>query len=310
MAVLVTACGGGGSDQPPFANCGNARLDSGETCDDGNLLDSDACTSVCRSARCGDGLIEAGVEQCDGNALGGASCATVGQAGDGLTCSAACAFDASACGPTFTPFSTDTPTPPETPTATATPTQTLQPTGQSTNTPTVTFTSAPTATATPDPCGDGLLDLVGFVDTNGDGFVDLDELCSKCPEDCVAASCTTGPPDATYGIDFAPPSGQAPTAVTLLVGYRSGTLGLPPNELRQRVRPPFIPQSFSVTDLGYAVRVVMSTTAALQGRVLDARFASCAGAPAATPDDVVCFIEGCAGGAGPINGCACTVTVP
>lgn len=146
--------------------------------------------------------------------------------------------------------------------------------------------------------------------TNGNGFVDLNELCGKCAEDCVAAPCSPSATDVTYAVDFTPPSGQAPTAVTLIVGYRSGTLGIPANEATRRVRPPFVPQSFSATDLGYAVRVIMSTSAPLEGRVLNARLARCADAPMATSGDVVCFIEGCAGGAGPIAGCTCSVSLP
>ncbi|MGD9764531.1 MAG: hypothetical protein AB7V27_12510 [Candidatus Binatia bacterium] len=293
-----------------LSTCGNGRLDAGEACDDGNLTDTDACTSVCRDARCGDDVIETGVEQCDGPDLAGASCTTFGRSGDGLTCSASCTYDTSACGPAFTPAPTDTPTALGTPTATGTATPTPQPTGEDTHTPTATWTQTPTVTPTPNPCGDGLLDLVGFVDTNENGFVDLDELCSKCPADCESAPCTTTESDVTYGIDFVPPSGQEATAVTVLVAYRTGRLGLPANQVAQRVRPPFIPQSFSATDLGYAVRVVMSRSAALQGRILNARFATCGGAPIARPDDVACFIEGCAGNAGPIADCLCTVTGP
>ncbi len=309
LAVVLAACGGGGSSQD-LSTCGNGRLEAGESCDDGNLDDADACTSACRPARCGDGTAQLGAEQCDGRDLAGASCASLGRSGDGLACTAACAFDPSACGDAFTPTPTGTPTPPQTPTATSTATPTPQPTGQNTNTPTVTFTLTPTPTATPDLCGDGLLDLDGFIDTNDNGFVDLDELCGKCAEDCVAAPCTATGTDESYRVDFTPPPGQEVTGVTLLLGYRSGTLGLPANQVVQRVRPPFVPQSYSANDFGYAVRVVMSRTSSLQGHILNARFASCDGAPMAVPDDVVCFVEGCAGGAGPVRDCTCSVSRP
>jgi len=45
------------------ANCGNGTKDSGETCDDGNTIDTDSCPADCTFA-CGDGKIE-GDEQCD-----------------------------------------------------------------------------------------------------------------------------------------------------------------------------------------------------------------------------------------------------
>ncbi|HVV88610.1 MAG TPA: DUF4215 domain-containing protein [Kofleriaceae bacterium] len=45
--------------------CGNGDVEQGEACDDGNQVDTDACTNVCEAARCGDGIVEAGVEECD-----------------------------------------------------------------------------------------------------------------------------------------------------------------------------------------------------------------------------------------------------
>jgi cysteine-rich repeat protein len=44
--------------------CGNARIDSGEECDDGNRNQDDACLSSCKRARCGDGYLGPG-ENCD-----------------------------------------------------------------------------------------------------------------------------------------------------------------------------------------------------------------------------------------------------
>lgn len=56
--------------------CGDAVLDAGESCDDGNLVDCDGCDSNCTaSATCGNG-IRCGTEQCDdGNLLNGDCCA-------------------------------------------------------------------------------------------------------------------------------------------------------------------------------------------------------------------------------------------
>ena len=36
-----------------------------EACDDGNRVDTDACTTACALARCGDGVVQEGVEACD-----------------------------------------------------------------------------------------------------------------------------------------------------------------------------------------------------------------------------------------------------
>ncbi|MFP6625499.1 MAG: DUF4215 domain-containing protein [Deltaproteobacteria bacterium] len=59
------------------AGCGDGFVDSslGETCDDGNTSNTDACLNSCRQAACGDGFLEAGVEQCDdGNNASGDGC--------------------------------------------------------------------------------------------------------------------------------------------------------------------------------------------------------------------------------------------
>ena len=45
--------------------CGNGTQEAGEECDDGNDLNTDACTTACKSAFCGDGFTQDGVEQCD-----------------------------------------------------------------------------------------------------------------------------------------------------------------------------------------------------------------------------------------------------
>ena len=45
--------------------CGTGIVDDGELCDDGNMIDTDACIA-CKKAVCGDGYVEATVESCDG----------------------------------------------------------------------------------------------------------------------------------------------------------------------------------------------------------------------------------------------------
>jgi cysteine-rich repeat protein len=69
------ASGGmGGSGGDP-ADCGNGVVETGEECDDGNMVDTDACVSGCMDAECGDGHIQSGVEQCDdGNTTSGDGC--------------------------------------------------------------------------------------------------------------------------------------------------------------------------------------------------------------------------------------------
>ncbi|TSD00430.1 MAG: hypothetical protein Greene101449_149 [Candidatus Peregrinibacteria bacterium Greene1014_49] len=56
----------------PF--CGNGAIESGETCDDRNEINTDGCTNACRLPACGDGFIQ-GTEECDdGNLLNEDSC--------------------------------------------------------------------------------------------------------------------------------------------------------------------------------------------------------------------------------------------
>lgn len=70
------------------ASCGDGVLDANEECDDGNMIQTDACPNSCEFAVCGDGFIEAGVEDCDGNGAG------VG--GESDTCNQGCSI--SICG--------------------------------------------------------------------------------------------------------------------------------------------------------------------------------------------------------------------
>lgn len=55
------------STTAPFGECGDGRLDRGESCDFSYAENKDdgACTKDCQNAYCGDGLVWAGQEQCD-----------------------------------------------------------------------------------------------------------------------------------------------------------------------------------------------------------------------------------------------------
>src|SRR5262252_7744578 len=57
--------------------CGDAKLDPGEVCDDGNNVDGDGCSADCKSDEtCGNGIVDvAKGELCDdGNTVGGDAC--------------------------------------------------------------------------------------------------------------------------------------------------------------------------------------------------------------------------------------------
>ncbi len=67
--------------------CRDGQVDAGEECDDGNAVDTDACSNACRLPACGDGVVQAG-EQCDDeNRVDGDGCNTTCQravCGNGL----------------------------------------------------------------------------------------------------------------------------------------------------------------------------------------------------------------------------------
>jgi len=55
--------------------CGDGAVSGTEQCDDGNTVNTDACTNACTTARCGDGVAQATVEACDdGNTVAGDGC--------------------------------------------------------------------------------------------------------------------------------------------------------------------------------------------------------------------------------------------
>src|SRR4030095_9195685 len=70
----------------PTCRCGDGSRDTacGEQCDDGNTVNSDACTNACTNARCGDGILQTSGyeedvvgEQCDdGNTDNSDACTT------------------------------------------------------------------------------------------------------------------------------------------------------------------------------------------------------------------------------------------
>lgn len=74
-AIPGCGCDDGPSTEDPL--CGNGALDTGEQCDDGNLVDNDGCTACVideTPPECGNELLE-GAEECDdGNNIDGDGC--------------------------------------------------------------------------------------------------------------------------------------------------------------------------------------------------------------------------------------------
>jgi cysteine-rich repeat protein len=84
-------------DHLSFPRCGNNIVEAGETCDDGNTVGGDGCSSTCQTeALCGNGQINSG-EQCDSTNLDGATCQTLGFDTGTLTCNTGCQFNTSGC---------------------------------------------------------------------------------------------------------------------------------------------------------------------------------------------------------------------
>jgi cysteine-rich repeat protein len=65
------------------AKCGDGKVQAGvEECDDGNMVDTDACRTTCKAAKCGDGVVQAGVEECDdGNMVDNDACTNACKSG-------------------------------------------------------------------------------------------------------------------------------------------------------------------------------------------------------------------------------------
>lgn len=75
------------SNECETTTCGNGIVDNAELCDDGNDDNSDDCLNICEFARCGDGFVHTGQELCDdGNISNSDAClnrCTPAQCGDG-----------------------------------------------------------------------------------------------------------------------------------------------------------------------------------------------------------------------------------
>ncbi|MCB9738270.1 MAG: DUF4215 domain-containing protein [Deltaproteobacteria bacterium] len=62
----LVVCDGADWRTLPFEKaCGNEIVSGDEECDDGNNVDTDACTNACTKAVCGDKIVQTGVEECD-----------------------------------------------------------------------------------------------------------------------------------------------------------------------------------------------------------------------------------------------------
>jgi len=56
------------------AKCGDGVKQMGEECDDANMVNDDACSNMCKTAKCGDAIKQAGEDCDDGNMNNGDGC--------------------------------------------------------------------------------------------------------------------------------------------------------------------------------------------------------------------------------------------
>lgn len=88
VLVLVSGCQSTDLSTTKAPVHGDGRVDPGEQCDDGNAVDTDACTNAARDATCDDGIVWAGHEECDdGNQNDNDGCTNackLAKCGDGL----------------------------------------------------------------------------------------------------------------------------------------------------------------------------------------------------------------------------------
>jgi CSLREA domain-containing protein len=86
---------GGRCDMGAYeGSCGNAFVDPGEECDDGNATDGDGCQHNCALALCGNGTVEGGEECDDGGTAAGDCCSPTCQL---EPAGAACTSDGNDC---------------------------------------------------------------------------------------------------------------------------------------------------------------------------------------------------------------------
>jgi hypothetical protein len=146
----------------------------------------------------------------------------------------------------------------------------------------------------------------------GNGLIEQGESCEACAADCKVEACEAGSGASTFRVELAAPPGSQPSAVTLLLAYRSSVLGIPGKgsdpEVRQRIESDASPAVLIPNDLGHALRVVVAKGGGFGSTtVVRVRFDRCAGAREPALGDLACVVEGCSGAAGAIHGCTCAV---
>lgn len=146
--------------------------------------------------------------------------------------------------------------------------------------------------------------------TCGDHLLEADETCVSCAADCQSGTCSSGDTQ-RIAVDFSAPSGVTASAVTIRLAYRTDRVAVAGTGREQAVAQSFKPiadvQTSSANDLGYALRLVLVRGQGFRdGPLAEVSVHRCSQPPLA-PTDFSCVVEGCAGGAGPVRRCTCSV---
>jgi hypothetical protein len=144
----------------------------------------------------------------------------------------------------------------------------------------------------------------------GDHLLEAGETCTSCAADCRAVTCTPGE-TRRIAVDLTVPSGLSASAVTVRLAYRTDRLAVPGEgreaAVAKALRPATTVQAASAHDLGYALRLVLVRGEGFaNGPLAEVTMQRCTGQPEPSAADLSCAVEGCAGGAGPIDGCTCS----
>jgi hypothetical protein len=185
-----------------------------------------------------------------------------------------------------------------------------------TNTPTATEAAVPTATATTHPTSTSTATATATAASSavcGNGVIEAGETCATCAVDCTAHSCTATTPVRTVKVNLTIPPDETVSGLTLLVGYKSGTVSLPgtgaASTVGSRIKNKPSNIIFAFNDLDYALRTVLSRSAGFSsGQLYTIDFDSCQGAAAVTIENFGCTVEGCSNTFGTVTGCSCSVS--
>jgi len=151
-------------------------------------------------------------------------------------------------------------------------------------------------------------DVASTVPVCGDGVVDFDigETCDDgnaedgdaCPANCRIAACAPSGDTVIVNVDFAAPVGAEIAALTTYLRYPDGVVRIPgagnDTAVQSSLTPIVDGLSATPNDLDYALRYLVFSpdfTAIPAGGLVSIEFDTCVDAPAVTIEDFTCIVE-------------------